>query len=451
MSEENAPRLFGTNGIRGIPNDDLTPQFALEIGKAIGTFVKGKIALAMDNRLSGPMLLNAVNAGILSTGSETVNVGILPTPGIQYYCKSRKIFGVMITASHNPPQFNGIKCIDPDGTELHRSKEIEIEKLYNKKEFSISSWENMGRSGVDDSAFELYINAVLERVNINAIRKRRFRVAFDAGNGAAYLTTPEILTRMRCTLTTLNANPDGLFTSRPSEPKPQNLKNLVALMKSGDFDIGIAHDGDADRVVFIDEQGNFIDGDTALALFSKEFLKKGDIVVTPVSSSNAIEIVAKDNGSKVVRTMVGAPIVSRAMIENGALIGGEENGGFIYGKHQYCRDGAMAVALMLDLLAREKKPLSEVVSRVPKFYIMRESTKYDGNWQEVSGKIKEHFKNWTFDYTDGIKAINGDDWVLIRPSGTEPIVRIFGQSENLERAYHLADDVKVLIMELHHS
>jgi len=170
-----------------------------------------------------------------------------------------------------------------------------------------------------------------------------------------------------------------------------------------------------------------------------------------VSSSNAIEIVARANEAKVVRTVVGAPIVSRAMIEHGAMIGGEENGGFIYGKHQYCRDGAMAVALMLDLLARENKPLSEVISRVPKFYIMRESTKYDGNWQVVSAKIKDYFKNWTFDYTDGIKAINGNDWVLIRPSGTEPIIRIFGQSENLERAYHLADDVKALIIDLHNS
>ncbi len=445
MTEETIPRLFGTNGIRGVPNEDLTPEFAMEIGMAIGTFVKDKVAISMDNRLSGPMLLNAVKSGILATGCDVINIGVLPTPGAQYYCKSMGIFGVMITASHNPPRFNGIKCIDPDGTELPRRKEIEIEKIHFSRDFHVSSWEFIGRETFDNSAFELYTNAILSRVDRIKIQDKKFRVAFDAGNGAAYLTTPEILTRLKCTLTTLNANPDGLFTSRPSEPKPENLKKLVTLMKTGDFDIGIAHDGDADRVVFIDETGNFIDGDTTLTLFSKVFLKRGDVVVTPVSSSNAIDIVAKANGAKVIRTKVGAPIVSRAMIENSAFIGGEENGGFIYGKHQYCRDGAMAVALMLELMAREEKPVSEIIASVPRFYIIRESVKYNGNWNEVMDQIKNKLKNWTFDFTDGIKAIRGEDWVLVRPSGTEPIIRIFGQSESMERAFELADDIKSLI------
>ena len=445
MTEETIPRLFGTNGIRGVPNEDLTPEFAMEIGMAIGTFVKDKVAISMDNRLSGPMLLNAVKSGILATGCDVINIGILPTPGAQYYCKSRNIFGVMITASHNPPRFNGIKCIDPDGTELARRKEVEIEKIHFKRDFHIATWEFMGRETSDNSAFDLYTNAIIYRVDRKKIQDKKFRVAFDAGNGAAYLTTPEILTRLKCNLTTLNANPDGLFTSRPSEPKPENLKKLVALMKTGDFDIGIAHDGDADRVVFIDETGNFIDGDTTLTLFSKVFLKRGDVVVTPVSSSNAIDIVAKANGAKVVRTKVGAPIVSRAMIENNAFIGGEENGGFIYGKHQYCRDGAMAVALMLELMAREEKPVSEIIASVPRFYIIRESVKYNGNWNAVMDQIRNKLKNWTFDLTDGIKAIRDDDWVLVRPSGTEPIIRIFGQSESMERAFDLADDIKSLI------
>ena len=445
MTEETIPRLFGTNGIRGVPNEDLTPEFAMEIGMAIGTFVKDKVAISMDNRLSGPMLLNAVKSGILATGCDVINIGILPTPGAQYYCKSRNIFGVMITASHNPPRFNGIKCIDPDGTELARRKEVEIEKIHFKRDFHIATWEFMGRETSDNSAFDLYTNAIIYRVDRKKIQDKKFRVAFDAGNGAAYLTTPEILTRLKCNLTTLNANPDGLFTSRPSEPKPENLKKLVALMKTGDFEIGIAHDGDADRVVFIDETGNFIDGDTTLTLFSKVFLKRGDVVVTPVSSSNAIDIVAKANGAKVVRTKVGAPIVSRAMIENNAFIGGEENGGFIYGKHQYCRDGAMAVALMLELMAREEKPVSEIIASVPRFYIIRESVKYNGNWNAVMDQIRNKLKNWTFDLTDGIKAIRDDDWVLVRPSGTEPIIRIFGQSESMERAFELADDIKSLI------
>lgn len=275
MSEDpKNKRLFGTNGIRGIPNEDLTPEFCMMIGKAIGTFFNGKIVIGSDNRLSGDMIINAVNSGILSTGSETVMIGVLPTPAIQYYCKKHALPGVMITASHNPPQFNGIKCIDSDGTELERTKEEKIEEIYYSKTFNVSTWNNIARSFHDNSGFDLYVNGVMNMINVTKIRERRFRVAVDTGNGAAYLTTPELLSRLGATVVTLNANPDGLFTSRESEPKPANLKYLIDLVRSGGFDFGIAHDGDADRAVFIDSEGNFIDGDKTLTLFVKYYIKK---------------------------------------------------------------------------------------------------------------------------------------------------------------------------------
>lgn len=242
-SDERLP-LFGTNGIRGEPNADLTPDFAMQIGKSIGTYFKdGTIAMGRDTRDTGPMIFNAVSSGIMSAGKEILDLGILPTPAIQYYCKINRIPGVVITASHNPPRFNGIKCIAADGTELPRNQEEIIEGIYYDRTFIQATWNNCGRVRIITDAVERYLAGVMQQVNAEAIRTQEFRVAFDAGNGAAYSSTPELLRRLGCSVVTLNANPDGKFTSRNSEPKPENLKDLINVVSSGKFDLGIAHDG----------------------------------------------------------------------------------------------------------------------------------------------------------------------------------------------------------------
>ena len=444
-SNQEHKRLFGTNGIRGIPNDDLNVDFCMTVGKAIGTFFNGKIILGSDNRLSKDMIIDAVNSGILSTGSETVYIGVLPTPAIQYYCKKHNMPGVMITASHNPPQFNGIKCIDSDGTELERSREEKIEDIYYSRNFKISSWEKIGRSFSDNSAFELYLNGVMDKINREKIRNRKFRVAVDTGNGAAYLTTPELLSRLGATVVSLNANPDGLFTSRESEPKPANLKYLIDLVKSGGFDFGIAHDGDADRAVFIDEKGDFIDGDRTLALFVKYYIKKGEKVVTPVSSSDSLEEICEPRGARVIRTRVGAPVVSRTMIEEKARLGGEENGGIIFGDHQYCRDGAMTLGIIMDIMAGEKRTLSSLIEELPEFYITRKTIPASSGFEEIAKALKDGFKGWEISTMDGIKLRKGHDWILARPSGTEPIIRLFTHSTSLKRSEEMSEQVQKIL------
>lgn len=268
-------RLFGTNGIRGIPNDDMSPDFAMSVGKAIGTYVSGEIAFGTDTRLTGDMIKNAVIAGILSTGISVIDLGVLPTPAIQYYSKKHGIYAVVITASHNPPQYNGIKVIDKDGTELERPGEEKIEEIFYSKAFRVVKWENIGRIRQVSDAIDIYINGVISNVDSDNIKSHAFKVLADAGNGAAYYSTPKLLEKLGCSITTLNANPDGRFTARNAEPVPENLVNLISLMKSGRFDLGIAHDGDADRAVFIDEKGNFIDGDRMLALITKYIAKAG--------------------------------------------------------------------------------------------------------------------------------------------------------------------------------
>ncbi|MGP6239406.1 phosphoglucosamine mutase [Cuniculiplasma sp. SKW4] len=442
---ENEPRLFGTNGIRGIPNEDLTPEFCMKIGKAIGTFFGKTVAIGSDNRLSNSMIMDSVISGILSTGVDVKNISILPTPAVQYYCKKNRIPGVIITASHNPPRFNGIKCIDEDGTELERSKEEKIESIYYKNNFKIASWENIGREIQDNSAAELYISGVLSRIDVDTIKKMKLRVIFDAGNGAAYRTTPELLSRLGVSLVTLNANPDGLFTSRESEPKPSNLRYLIDLAKTGEFALGIAHDGDADRAVFVDEKGNFIDGDTTLSLFVQNYIKMGEKVVTPVSSSDAIDDICKEKGAEVIRTKVGAPVVSRTMIEKKARLGGEENGGIIYGDHQYCRDGAMTVGIILDVMAKKGKKLSEIIKEVPEYHITRKTIPRREDFHVIKTKLLKVFPDWNVDETDGVKLRKEHDWILVRPSGTEPIIRIFAHSKSQEMSKQLCDNAEKII------
>lgn len=446
-STSDYPPIFGTNGIRGVPNKDLSTEFSLEIGKAIGTFFgTGIIAMARDTRDTGNMIFNSVSSGIMSSGSDVVDLGILPTPALQFYCKSRGIPGVVITASHNPPRFNGIKCIDSDGTELKREREEKIEVIYYEKSFSVSGWDHAGRLESDNTAVRKYLDGVISRVDADAIRSRNYRVLVDSGNGASYFTSPQLLRELGCSVVTLNAYPDGKFTSRTSEPRPENLKDLIALMRNGGFDLGIAHDGDADRAVFVDEKGNFIDGDMTLGLVVKSVAGKGDTVVTPISSSDALTEICEESGARLIRTRVGAPLVSRTMIENRAKIGGEENGGIIYGEHQYCRDGAMTAALILNLMAAHGNRISELIRSLPEYHIHKLSVERKKEWGSIEKALLVYAEGAEADRTDGLKLVFRDGWVLMRPSGTEPIIRVYGESRDEKRAREIALEYEALIM-----
>ena len=427
-------KLFGTNGIRGKIGEKFTPDFLVQVGMAIGSYTLqgSKVIVGQDTRISGDMVKDAVISGIMSTGVDVIDVGIAPTPAIQFYTKNHGDLGIAITASHNPPEFNGIKVIAADGTELPREEEEKIEKMFFSKKFRIVNWESVGKYYQRNDANREYINAVLNRVDAELIRKRRFTVVVDCSNGASSLTTPYLLAELGCRVISLNCQPDGRFPGHESEPKPENLKDLIDFMRSGEYDLGIAHDGDADRAVFMDETGRFLYGDKTLALVAGEIVKeKKGIVVTPVSSSMAVEEVVKKNGGEVVYTKVGAPIVARKMIEIGAIFGGEENGGMIFPEMQYCRDGAMAVAKILEIMARKEMKLSEIVDPLPRYYQMKISVPCpEEKKNSVLEKLKEELKNEKITTLDGVKIIHDDYWVLMRPSGTEPIYRIYAEAKD---------------------
>ena len=424
--------LFGTDGVRGIANKELTIEMALDLGRVIGTFKGGKIAIANDTRLSSDMLKCAVLSGIMSTGSDVVDLGTVPTPALQYYVKETDCTaGVVITASHNPREYNGIKFIQDIGSEFFREMDEECERIYKSKTFKIASWNEVGKLYEEDCT-EMYINAIVDSVSLD----KKYRVAVDCGNGAAYFTTPEILKRLNCDVLSINCHPDGRFPARNPEPVEEVLDVLKRVVVEFGADIGAAHDGDADRAVFIDERGKFVSEDVILALMAKHYVEKnqGGIVVTPVSSSKCVEDTVKEAGGEIVYTPVGSPVVAKVMIEKRAVFGGEGNGGLIFPEHLLARDGAMSIAKVLQLMDETGKKLSQLASEIPKYYMIKSKIACKDKAKLLEGLRKE-FPNANF--VDGARLDFEDGWLLIRPSGTEPIARIFAEGRTKERAEDL--------------
>ncbi len=446
-------RLFGTDGIRGIVGELMTPVFGAEMGMAIGTFLgKGKIVIATDTRTTKDMMKNAVVSGLISTGADVLDLGIAPTPALQYavpYFKAN--MGVIITASHNPPKFNGIKCIDSDGTELHREKEEKIENIFFKKSYKKVSWENIGKIS-NEKINDEYINAIKKQVDVKTIRKAGLKVVLDCANGAGCYTAPYLLESLGCKVVTLNANPMGV-PSHNSEPTPENLKDLVKTVKGIGADLGMAHDGDADRAVFIDEKGDYIPGEKTLAFLAGEIVKenKGGLVVTAVSSSSCVEELVKKYHGKIEYTKVGSPVIARVMRKKKGVFGGEENGGLIFPDFQYCRDGGMAAAKILEIMAKNKKTLSELIADVPTYFLYKTKIPCPGEKKEkvmtifVEKMKKEKYRMNTI---DGVKIFFSQGWVLVRPSGTEPIYRIFAESKNMKDAKDMAEKEKKMIKKI---
>ncbi|MGB9370654.1 MAG: phosphoglucosamine mutase [Halobacteriota archaeon] len=435
-------KLFGTNGVRGIVNQDLTPELALRLAMSLGTLTRGTVAVGQDTRVSGNMLSHAAIAGLLATGCKVINLGIAPTPAVQYFVRDNADAGIVITASHNPREYNGLKLIAGDGTECGSEGELAVEDVYFKGGLKLADWRETGDLS-DTNVIPAYMDAIMGKVNASDIKKRGFVVAVDTGSGAGSIVTPFLLSKLNCKVTTINAQIDGTFPSRNPEPTEDVLTDLGKIVISNGADLGVAHDGDADRAVFIDEGGNFVNEDVLLAIIVKHVLsKKIGPVVTPVSSSQRIVDVAEAAGGHVIWTPVGSIYVARMMMQVNAVIGGEGNGGIIFPEHQYCRDGAMTVAKVLEIMTERRKKISELVKEIPKRYM--DKTKVtcrdrDATMQQIRSSVEGNI-----DTTDGVKIWYDDGWLLIRPSGTEPIIRIFVEAETKRRARDLLEAGKQL-------
>ena len=413
-------RLFGTFGVRRTANDVLTPEFATRLAACYGTQIKGTVAVGGDTRTTTPMLMQAVIAGLLSSGCDVVDLGILPTPGVQYAVRKYYDGGVMITASHNPPKYNGIKFLDSDGIGIPDDMELEIERLYFDAEPDRVPFSEIGEIYHNDKIIEEYVDEAVSKVDADAIKKANLKVVVDCGSGAGCFTAPYLIRKLGCDVTTLNSQPDGFFPGRNPEPIEENLQELISVVKELGADIGLAHDGDADRTICIDEKGNFVLGDKTFTLVEKQMLKEnnGGTIVTTVATSQAIYDVAEEYNGEVIATAVGDLLVARKLKDTDGLFGGEENGGLIFPDFVYGRDAVMTVAKILEIVATESKPLSELVSELPVYYASKMKIECPDDEKEfVMSSIADEIKSTTdfeLDLTDGVKILKDDGWVIIR-------------------------------------
>jgi phosphomannomutase/phosphoglucomutase len=439
-------KLFGTNGIRGLVNKELTPEMAVKIGSAIGTFFKKKnLLVGHDARTSGPMLAKAVISGLTGAGCNVFFAGMASTPALQYAVKNHCMNGgVIVTASHNPPEYNGIKVIWSDGIEISYERETEIENIYFDDKAQFAPWDKLGTTRELPTVNDEYVEAMKKHVNIARIAEKHYHVVVDAANSVGGLTAPRLLRDLGCKVTSINANIDGTFPGRPPEPRPENLHDLAATVKALNADLGVAFDGDADRSMFVGENGEIYWGDKTFALIAKDFLQKnpGAKIVTPVSSSTLIKDIGDAYKGNIVWTKVGSVTVSQTMKALNVKLGGEENGGVFYGPHQAVRDGPLTTALILSIMAETGKKLSALIAEQPQYFIEKGKVSCPENKKErLLEKLVEQVKGLKVSTIDGVKIWFEDkSAILIRPSGTEPIFRLYAEAKNQKRASTLVKE-----------
>jgi phosphomannomutase/phosphoglucomutase len=440
-------KLFGTNGIRGLVNIELTPEMAIKVGASIGTFFgkEKNLLLGYDARTSGPMFAKAVISGLTATGCNVFFAGMAPTPSLQFAIKNHKMDGgVIITASHNPPEYNGIKVIWSDGIETSHEQEVEIENIYFNNKIIFAPWDKLGvkreLTGINDE----YIQAIKKHVNKTRIANAHFHVVVDAANSVGGLTAPPLLRELGCKITSINANIDGTFPGRMPEPRPESLGDLASTVKAIKADMGVAFDGDADRSIFVDANGQIYMGDKTFAVIIKQYLQKnpGAKIITPVSSSTLIKDTVEAFKGQLIWTKVGSVTVSQKMKEENANLGGEENGGVFYGLHQAVRDGAMTTVLLLSIMAETGKSLAQLVAEQPQYFIEKGKIECPDDKKAIlQQKIYEQVKSENVSTIDGVKIWFSDaSAILIRPSGTEPVFRLYAEAKNQQKALQLVED-----------
>ncbi|QXJ27192.1 Phosphoglucomutase Phosphomannomutase [Saccharolobus shibatae B12] len=452
-------KLFGTDGIRGIANTELQPEFALKIGKAVGTyFGKGaRILIGRDVRAGGDMLLRAVESGLLSSGVLVYEAGMAPTPAFQYGVKTLGYDGgIIITASHNPAEYNGIKVLSPHGIEISREDEDKIEDIYFNNKFHVVEWNGLVNDVKrEDKVIETYVHGILSQVDTDKIRSKKYKVLIDPANSVGTLVTPIVARELGCKVFTINGNLDPLFSARTPEPTFESLSETAKVAKQLGVDLAVAHDGDADRAIFIDSIGRVQWGDRSGTLLSYwASIKAPNLpkrIFTAVSSSSLVEEYLKQYNIQVRWTKVGSVDIAHMLFKEKGVAGFEENGGFMYPPHQAVRDGAMSFALMLEMMASENENSAELFNRLPVYYLVKTKVRITekSNIEKIYDEIIDKYGKYGNIVTiDGVKIIGNDFWLLVRKSGTEPIIRILVEAKDENKSKELAKELEKLVSEL---
>jgi len=457
--------MVGVSGVRGIVGKDLTPDVVTRWARAFGTWVRdnGKretgngngsaVVVGRDARASGPAFAAAVTTGLTSVGCDVIDIGLVPTPTVQLAVEHHHAGGgIAITASHNPIEWNALKFIGSDGIFLDGADGKRVQALVGE------DGGGRGRTGKvesDAGAIERHLDAVLRLpgLDVERIRTRRFSVALDAVRGAGGPVMRDLLERLECRVTGINLETDGRFPRAP-EPVPENLGDLAALVRRSGADVGIAVDPDVDRLAIVDETGAPIGEDYTLAFAVRSVLGKGErgtgkgaTVVCNLSTSLVVEDAARECGAEVVRTAVGEVHVARAILRLGAAIGGEGNGGVMYPALHAGRDAPVAAALLLALLARDGKRVSELVSAAPRYVIVKAKAERGSRNAEqglemasVYAALRKRFPDASVDTQDGLRLAWRDRWLHVRPSNTEPIIRLIAEAPSAAAARDLVHE-----------
>ncbi|MDY6818036.1 MAG: phosphoglucosamine mutase [Halobacteriales archaeon] len=448
-------KVFGSSGTRGVANEELTPAFALRVATAAGSVWEAdRVALARDTRLTGPMLADAAASGLQSVGAAVERLGVIPTPGLQAYCEAETIPGIMVTASHNPAEYNGIKLVGDDGVELPVETLERIEDVFLADTTDPTQWDQVGTTRTIDTGPDRYIEQLKTTLDRDAIADADLTVALDPGHGAGALTSARFLRELGCEVVTVNAQPDGHFPGRDPEPIESNLADLGRLVRTADADVGVAHDGDADRAIFFDERGRYIEGDATLAALAAAELSTTTVAVSAVNVSQRLVDVVESIGASLELTAIGSTRIMTRIRELEAdgetvAVAGEGNGGIIFPDYRLARDGAYTAGKFLELLA--DRPASELVAEYDGYHNVRRKIAYDTD--DELAALREAAADYAAtadgDVTtiDGHRIDYGDAWVLARPSGTEPVLRLYAEARTPERATTLADDFETHLIE----
>ena len=440
--------MVSVSGVRGTVGGTLTPEVACRFGCAFGTMLGAgcRVVIGRDTRPSGPMLRNAVAAGLLAAGVDVVDIGVVSTPGVALMTRELKADGgVVITASHNPIQYNGMKFLQPIGTGLTAGTAEQLAAIWSDRAYRLVDAEHQGVESSDDSTHQRHVDAVCRNADVDAIAGRRFKVALDSVNGAGCAVTPMLMQRLGVELVHLNAEPTGLF-AHPPEPVADNLAQLGADIVAHKAHVGFAQDADADRLAIIDETGRYIGEEYTLALAAAFVLsKRKGPVATNLVTSRMIDDVAATAGCEVIRTPTGEANVVEAMLQNGCILGGEGGGGVIDPQVVPVRNSLVGIACVLQYMAETNKTVSQLVAEIPHYEMIKAKMPCPaGAAEKVAAAMRDAFAGRAgaaFNDADGLRVDLPEGWVCARASNTEPIMRIIAEAAR-------ADDAEALVAQV---
>jgi len=439
------PLKIGVSGVRGVVGETLTPDLIVGFAQAFGTYLgPGRILVCRDTRPSGPMVAAAVMAGLLNTGCDVVDLGICPTPSLQLAVRWLGADGgISITAGHNPAHWNALKFVRQDGLYLTPGQAEELLDIYHQGRFEKATWDRMRTRVEQGEAIQHHLDVLSASFDLAAPRRRRLKVAVDCCNGSCSLLAPRWLATLGCKVLAINDDPSSPFPHTP-EPKPETAGQVRALVKAGRADIGLVHDADGERLGLVDETGLALSEEFTLALATDIALRhRVGPVVTNVSTTMAIDRIAARYGATVVRTPVGQAHISEAILEHGAVIGGEGNGSVAVPRVQASHDSAATTGLLLCHLAETGAPLSALVAALPQLTMLKEHVAIEPSviysaLQEFRDAVQDE-AGTSVDLSDGVKVAFADGWVHVRASNTESMIRLIVEADTSARATELMD------------